>query len=221
MSLYTIAASAPMTLLPAPQGVTVKECEDLHLLAYMADSTVENVRSRIANDNLAFVAFVNEQPAAFGWMARGKATIGELNHELILPERHRYLWNFRTLAPFRGRGLYPYLLQWIIRYERERSDRFWIIHAPENRASRQGILKAGFEYTGQLYLNGSGNAAIRALDAAEAYRAHYETMGIAVSYQTPTTCWNCSSPYVKNRSVACCCASGNLECYSPTSLALA
>ncbi|HYH16560.1 MAG TPA: GNAT family N-acetyltransferase, partial [Flavisolibacter sp.] len=183
-------------------------------------STVENVRQRIANDHVAFVAYVNGQPAAFGWMARGKATIGELNHGLILPEGHRYLWNFRTLPAFRGRGLYPYLLQWIIRYERGESDRFWIIHAPENHASRQGIIKAGFEYVGQLYLNEVDNAAIQVADAAEMYEPYLDYMGLAVSYQSAASCWNCSSPYLKNKSAACCCAPTGEVCYKPAALVL-
>jgi GNAT superfamily N-acetyltransferase len=220
VSLYTISASEPLPLIKTPEGAIIEECEDLHLLAYMAGSTIENMRQRMANDHVAFVAYVNGQPAAFGWMARGKATIGELNHELVLPEGHRYLWNFRTLAPFRGRGLYPYLLQWIIRFERSKSERFWIIHAPENRASRQGIIKAGFEYAGQLYLNGAGNAAIQIVNAADVQESDFEHMGLAVSYQLAASCWNCSSPYLKSRNPECCCAPTGEVCYSPAALVL-
>jgi GNAT superfamily N-acetyltransferase len=78
----------------------------------------------LANDHLAFVGYINNQPAAFGWMARGKARIGELNHELILPIGNRYLWNFRTMEAYRGLGVYPALLQYIIELKRRKRTGF-------------------------------------------------------------------------------------------------
>jgi hypothetical protein len=84
-------------------------------------------------------------------MARGKASIGELAHELILSIGNRFLWNFRIMDSFRGLGIYPALLQYIIHYESEKADRFWIIHAPENRSSLKGIQKGGFYHVGKLY----------------------------------------------------------------------
>jgi RimJ/RimL family protein N-acetyltransferase len=115
----------------------------------MGSISAKDVVKRLGNDHVAFIAFVNGVPAAFGWMARGKAFIGELNHDLILPYRHRYLWKFRTMEPFRGLGIYPVLLQRIIQLEESKADRFWIIHAPENEASLKGIQKAGFQHVGE------------------------------------------------------------------------
>ncbi|HYC29062.1 MAG TPA: N-acetyltransferase, partial [Chitinophagaceae bacterium] len=151
MSLYTLSITGQLPTVKIPAGLWITECTDLALLASLATTSIDEVRCRLANDHVAFVAYMHNQPAAFGWMARGKASIGELNHELILPGSNRYLWNFRTLEPFRGLGIYPALLQYIIRYEAVSAERFWIIHAPENHSSLSGIVKAGFTYVGKLY----------------------------------------------------------------------
>ena len=89
----------------------MEESTDILMLSIIGNSTIEDVTKRLANDNKAFVAFINNLPAAFGWMARDNANIGELNHEFILPAGNRYLWNFRTLEAYRGLGIYPALLQ--------------------------------------------------------------------------------------------------------------
>ena len=149
---------------------------------------------------------------AFGWMARGKATIGELNHSFVLPMRNRYLWNFRTLAEYRGLGIYPALLQFILQYEGSKASRFWIIHAPENGSSLKGIQKAGFEYVGKLYTNQNGAITIEATKEAEKHRLHLAYMDIQLSNEKAASCWNCSSPFLKKRTPGCCCAKADHEC---------
>ena len=149
MSLYTLSKTNILTAPPTVEHLTFQECDDFELLSRLGEISVEEARKRLANDNLAFVAFWKDEPAAFGWMAMGRAKIGELNHDFILPERHRYLWNFRTLMEYRGLGIYPRLLQYIICRESSKAERFWIIHAPENSSSLKGIVKAGFTYVGE------------------------------------------------------------------------
>lgn len=154
-------------------------------------------------------------------MARGKATIGELNHSFILPLRHRYLWNFRTLAEYRGLGIYPALLQYIIKYEGYKAKQFWIIHAPENKASLSGIVKAGFQYVGKLYANAEGKTTIDANDVSEMHQRSLTFMNIELSHETTASCWNCSSPYLKKRRLECCCAAAENECVGHNQLLLA
>jgi len=135
MSLYSLTTTDTLPRIPVAAGLSMEECTNVDLIASMGAISSEEVVKRIANDNVAFVAFINNIPAAFGWMARRKARIGELAHELILPFGNRYLWNFRTMESFRGLGIYPALLQYIIRWETGKADQFWIIHAPENKSS--------------------------------------------------------------------------------------
>ena len=178
----------------------------------MGTTTVDDVVNRMANDHVAFVAYAYDVPAGFGWMARGKAKIGELNHELILPVGHRYLWNFRTLEPFRGLGIYPALLQHIMRYESARASQFWIIHAPENQSSLKGIIKAGFEFVGAVYVN-SDTATIEDNVRSRSLEILLNEMEIFISEQPPASCWNCSSPYLKKRSASCCCIPSGKACH--------
>jgi len=220
MSLYTLKSTDTLSFIKPPTGLIMEECTKVGLLAWMGGTTREDVVKRIANDHVAFVAYLNNMPAAFGWMARGKAMIGELAHELILPIGNRYLWNFRTMETFRGLGIYPILLQYIINFECEKADRFWIIHAPENRSSLKGIQKAGFHYVGKIY-NNEGFATIEKTHLSESSRSLLSEMDITISHEEPASCWNCSSPYLKNRKPACCCAASQNECVGSQLLSLA
>ena len=204
MSLYTFSTSQKLPVISSAAGLRIEECTNVNLLALMGTTTVDDVVNRIANDHVAFVAYVHDSPAAFGWMARGKARIGELNHELILPIGHRYLWNFRTREEFRGLGIYPALLQHMIRYESARASQFWIIHAPENLSSLKGIIKAGFQFVGAVYANNE-TATIENNSTSRSLESLLNEMDVFISEQPPASCWNCSSPYLKKRSASCCC----------------
>lgn len=221
MSLYTISKADTLPSIKLSAGLQIQESTDTALLAQMGSTTQEEVIKRLANDHVAFVAYMNGEPAAFGWMAKGKAFIGELNHELILPIGNRYLWNFRTMEAFRGLGIYPALLRYIIQQEGGKANRFWIIHAPENKSSLKGIQKAGFQYVGKLYTNNNGLAAIENTTASNSYHELLEQMNISLSEEAPASCWNCSSPYLKKRQNECCCATSANECVSNNLHALA
>jgi GNAT superfamily N-acetyltransferase len=220
MSLYTFAKKDLLPRLTPIAGLHIEESTDLTLLSQMGEISQEEVIKRLANDHLAFVAYINNRPAAFGWMARGKAKIGELNHELVLPQGNRYLWNFRTLSEFRGRGIYPALLQFILRYEGNKAEQFWIIHAPENQSSLKGIMKAGFQYVGKLYTKKDGHIKIEATRAADACKQLLHAMDIQLSIEIPASCWNCSSPYLKKRMPQCCCSQAARICTDNTALSV-
>lgn len=221
MSLYTFSYSDKLTPIKIPAGLKMEVSNDISLLSILGNNNIEEVIKRFANDNLAFVAYINNQPAAFGWMARDHAKIGELDHELILPAGNRYLWNFRTMEAFRGLGIYPALLQYILQHAGDEAKRFWIIHAPENNASLKGIQKAGFHYVGKLYLNEDNKAAIEYNETALAFQEELEYMDITLSAQTASSCWNCSSPYLKKRRPECCCSTAGNVCTGNSMLIMA
>jgi GNAT superfamily N-acetyltransferase len=172
----------------------------------------EEIRNRLVNGHLAFVAYLNNEPAAFGWMATNNAKIGELNHEFYLPKGNRYLWNFRTFEAYRGKGIYPALLQYILQNSSSAASRFWIIHAPENVASLKGIRKVGFKYVGKLYIDTRNTATIESNETSSGLLHELEYMNITLSDKQASSCWNCSSPYLKKRSNTCCCAATENEC---------
>lgn len=221
MSLYTFSKTDSMPSIKMIDGIRMEECFNVELLSEIGAITVDDVMKRLANGHTAFVAYMNNQPAAFGWMARQKAQIGELNHQMKLPEGNRYLWNFRTLETFRGLGIYPALLQFIMNAEMGNADRFWIIHAPENKSSLSGIIKAGFQFVGKLYINENGHVAIEKNRRSDGYKMMLAIMAIPVSTQPAASCWNCSSPYLKKRIMSCCCIAVQNECVRNNGLAVA
>lgn len=210
--LYTFTSDQTLLPLPLIPGLQIKEKSDAALHADIGQLSLAEARNRFASGHKAYVAYLDNQPAAFGWVATAHARIGELNHAFPLPADHRYLWNFRTLPAFRGLGIYPHLLQYILSSEPSRAACWWIMHAPENKASQRGILKAGFNFMGKVsVLNGNEvvfNTESQVIPLAEIL----DTFGFKKSKDQPATCWNCSSPYLKNRIPACCCAPRETEC---------
>lgn len=212
MSLYTLSVEDTLSRIKVPDGLSVKTSNDVLMLSKLCNTSTEEISTRLANGNVAFVAFIYDEPAAFGWMATDVAKIGELNHEFYLPKGNRYLWNFRTFEKFRGIGIYPALLQYILQNNDETTTRFWIIHAPENIASLKGIRKVGFKYAGKLYVDIYNTTTIESNEVSLSLRDELEFMNITLSDQQPSSCWNCSSPFLKKRSSNCCCTESNVEC---------
>lgn len=147
--LYAFNTTVKLTPLTQLEDLAIREVDSPLLMSILGEITLAEATSRFAEDNKAYVAYIKEIPAGFGWMAMGKAVVGELN-EFILPLQHRYLWNFRTLPDFRCLGIYPRLLQHIIQSEQKQADCFWIMHAPENTASAKGIENAGFNFVSSV-----------------------------------------------------------------------
>lgn len=121
---------------------------DVHLVAGLAGLTADTVQERLEQGHAVYVARLGATPVAYGWVARERASIGELPLTFVIGSEDRYLWDFATLPSWRGRGIYPRLLQAIL--HQEQGERFWIIHAPENAPSARGIVKAGFHLVGAL-----------------------------------------------------------------------
>src|SRR5579884_588948 len=111
---------------------------DRAMLAGLTELDEAEIAARLAAGHRAYVARFDGVPIAYGWVATLTAAIGELDVAFALPPGDRYLWDFATLPAWRGRGLYPRLLQAILEQEGWEARRFWIINAPENRASAAG-----------------------------------------------------------------------------------
>ena len=121
-------------------------------MAALAHLAVREISDRFARGHRAYEARVAQASAGCGWSATREASIGELGLTLRMPPRNRYLWSFETAPEWRGQGIYSYLLQYILRHEAEEAERFWIGHEPGNAASARGILKAGFELLGDIFV---------------------------------------------------------------------
>jgi GNAT superfamily N-acetyltransferase len=88
------------------------------------------------------------------------------------------LWDFATLPAWRGRGIYPRLLQAVLAAEQGVAQRFWIGHTAENAASQHGIVKAGFQLVEALVMLPQGALAI--LPFGPRSRAEVSPMGLCL-----------------------------------------
>ena len=128
-----------------------------------ASSGLDDVTARRRADHQPYVAHLDGNPVAYGWSAGKEAAFGPQRTAFTVPDRNRYLWGFVPLLPWRGRGIYPRLLQAIITHERAKAERIWILHRWDNTASARGIQKAGFSVVAQIcFLPDGGFGLIRA-----------------------------------------------------------
>jgi RimJ/RimL family protein N-acetyltransferase len=106
---------------------------------------------RFAQGDKAIVAYRDESPAHLSWLSLTQIAIDEVQYLWILPETHSCIYDCRTLPAFRGKGIYPEVLQWIVKellpiHNRKHA---WIYAEAGNKASIHGIKKAGFNDAGE------------------------------------------------------------------------
>ncbi len=200
MALFTWWRGDPLPALRELDGFHAAATADAHLVARLAGLELTEVRRRLIGHHRPYVAYLGTTLVAYGWVALEGAEIGELELQFVLPAGDRYLWDFKTLPAWRGRGIYPRLLQTILRAEEHSAERFWIIHAPENGASQVGIEKAGFRLAGELSFRRGGGVGLvpgslngRARVGATLLGVPLiEELRIAVAHEQPLApCWQC------------------------------
>lgn len=179
----------PPALAPL-DGLAVAREEDAATMAALQGRAYQEIADRFAAGHSAFVATLEGVPAAWGWMATRTAVIGELGIRFSVPPGERYLWNFVTLPAFRGRGIYPRLLHQVVLMEAAAAERFWIIHAPENRASGSGIRKAGFASGGEISFDAANRPAVS--DAGESQHDAAGLLGLPRAADPLAPCWRCA-----------------------------
>lgn len=129
-------------------GLTVEESTHVELLSNLMNIPEAAMSEQIGLGHRAYLARLGTLPVAVGWSATGAVDLLGGRVTLHFPPLHRYLYGFVTHPDWRGRGIYPHLLQAILRIEEQ--EYFWIIHLLENTASQRGIHKAGFRLAGRL-----------------------------------------------------------------------
>lgn len=193
MNVWTWWVEDSLFPLPTLKGFSVVPSLDCALVARLCETDETTVRQRFASAHRCYVALVGTVPAAYGWVARAQAQVGELALTFAVSADERYLWDFATLPAWRGRGLYPRLLQSILL--QERAMRFWIIHAPENRASARGIQKASFQPAGLLSFVAEGDAALVSGRQLARARAAARLLRVPLMAQRHAPrlnpCWTC------------------------------
>ena len=140
----------PLPSLQPPALMTIEFDPPPATIQRIVDLNDEQIEERFQRANRAVVGWIGTAPASIGWSSSGRVEIGELGLDFDLPPGNRYLWDFVTLPEWRGRGIYPALLQAFIKHEPD-VERFWVGHDLDNFASSRGILKAGFQTVGEVY----------------------------------------------------------------------
>jgi hypothetical protein len=195
------------TLAPIP-GLSVRLETSAAAMAALQGRSEDEMHRRLAAGHRAYVARLGGTAAAWGWVATRTADIGELGSAFRIPDGERYLWNFVTLASHRGMGIYPRLVDAIVRVESADAERFWIARAPENHASGSGIRRAGFATVAELSFDAAGRPAVRAtVEGGGALAARL--LGIAEAADSLARCWRCVRA---GRSAAMSCAAGECRC---------
>jgi GNAT superfamily N-acetyltransferase len=149
---YTWWKGDPLPELDPVPGFELTAAPDTEVLERLSDLTLNEIRERIDHGHQPYLALIGGEPAAYGWSAWKRAEIGELGVDFALPDGDRYLWDFVTLPAYRGQGIYPHMLQGIIRVELDGAERFWIGHDLDNVASTRGIEKAGLPVIGEVWV---------------------------------------------------------------------
>jgi hypothetical protein len=149
----------PLPTFPDFPGLAMGQTDDVFLIATMSGIDIAVIWERMRHNHQPWLARIEGEPVAYGWSAKGDLSIGELGLAVVLAPTCRYLWDFQTLLPWRGRGIYPRLLQSIISHDQE-AERFWIGHDLDNVASARGIAKAGFRQVGAVHRLPDGELAM-------------------------------------------------------------
>jgi hypothetical protein len=153
-NFYCWQRGDPLPLVEPPAGLKIERAADASPLPRVLDFDPSEVEELRRDGHRLYVGRIQNRIVGHGWVATRTASIGELGVEMRLAVDERYLWGFVTIPDWRGRNVYPALLQAIL--SQEDADRFWIGHDVGNTASASGILKAGFVPVGTAYLGRDG-----------------------------------------------------------------
>jgi ribosomal protein S18 acetylase RimI-like enzyme len=130
---------------------------DLHSTADLASPlrfiTVAEFNRRLESGCQCYVACVDDQLAAYGWVSFDDEDIGELNLRVKLLPGESYIWDCATLPAYRGKHLYSALLVYILGELRAQGlCRAWIGADLANVASQKGMTRAGFHHVADLVI---------------------------------------------------------------------
>jgi GNAT superfamily N-acetyltransferase len=103
------------------------------------------VLERFAGERRCYVVRIEGSIVSYGWVSTREEWVSELSLHIRLLPGDAYIWDCATLSDYRGQGLYPALLLYILGELRaEGLDRAWIGADTGSVASQKGIIRAGF-----------------------------------------------------------------------------
>jgi GNAT superfamily N-acetyltransferase len=112
----------------------------------MGFDDAEPVLERFGGGRRCYAAFVEGVLVSYGWVSMEEEWVSELGLHIRLAPGNAYIWDCATLPEYRGRGLYPALLVYILGDLQEKGvRRVWIGADTGSVASQKGIVRAGFQ----------------------------------------------------------------------------
>lgn len=211
MALFTYWYGDERTTPTSKSNLSIQKEYDVVGLASLMRLAEANIERRFQEGNEAWVLRLENKPVSFGWLGRERARIGELSKVIDIPNGNAYLWNFRTLEPYRGKGYYVHLLSRILDAEEKISERIWVISAPENQSSYNGIVKAGFQPVGDLMFDYKNEVVLMVSSPNERAQAGADLMQVPMVTTAVRPCWRCASKTM-NKEASCDCYENNLPC---------
>lgn len=175
---YTWWRGDDLPLLPSLPDFRCEPVTDVPLLTKLLNVEATKIEARLADANTAYVAFIQDEPAGYGWSGANSVGVGDMFWPM--PPNSRGLWDFFTLESARGRGVYPHLLQAILRREQHEAETFWLGHRVDNHASKRGIEKAGFSLVNWVVL--TPERQIRLVPRGHLARSHGDPMGMHMGF---------------------------------------
>ena len=178
---YTWWRGDPLPELAPLTDFACDQTADPAEIAHETGIAVEEAAARLAGTHRCYLSRLGGEVAGHGWSATTGAAIGELGIAIALPTGNHYLWGFETRPEWRGRGSYIHLLQAIVRHESREAERIWIGHASGNGVSARGILRAGFQRVGELWVLADGAMELRAEANTERAAAGAAILGVLLA----------------------------------------
>jgi phospholipase/carboxylesterase len=112
------------------------------------------VVQRFDNGRHCYVGRIEGRLATYGWVTFDEEDIGELSLSIRLKAGEAYIWNCATLPAYRGQRLYPALLTHIVgELHRQGVRRVWICTDADNLPSQSGIVLAGLQSIGDVFIS--------------------------------------------------------------------
>jgi GNAT superfamily N-acetyltransferase len=121
----------------------------------MGFESATSVRERFSDGRRCYVSRIEGAIAGYGWVSFEEEWISELGMSLRLEPGDAYIWDCATLPTYRGQGLYPALLTYILSSLWAKGlHRVWIGADTDSVASQKGIARAGFHPIADITLTG-------------------------------------------------------------------
>ncbi|MCK4351982.1 GNAT family N-acetyltransferase [candidate division WOR-3 bacterium] len=90
--------------------------EDCHVLSRITCSGEAEIKRRLLDKKRCFMAQSGNEIIHYFWVTSGNEYIREINTEINIEDKEIYIFNVVTLPRYRGKRIYPFMLNYICNY---------------------------------------------------------------------------------------------------------